>query len=127
MSERINPRWRGVYRLQARNLRYGVWTGDLWVGIREKFGDLYLDASEVPGRTAWPLEFIEVLPDEIEAVTSIGSCCSVCDRSVDFDASRGTTACERWQHIDGPADHCVRPRSRRNQALFDYLMQYERR
>jgi hypothetical protein len=58
---------RGVYILRARNLTMGVWTGSAWVGIREKFGNLGLDQSEVPGDdntpgSAYAITHIATLP-----------------------------------------------------------------
>lgn len=46
----------GIYRLKARNMICGVWNGLTFIGIREKFGQRFLDESEVPYSTAFPLE-----------------------------------------------------------------------
>lgn len=51
---------RGVYRLNSRNLRVGVWVAARggFLGIREKFGRRYLafEALREQGGTATPLE-----------------------------------------------------------------------
>jgi hypothetical protein len=62
---------RRVYRLRARNLMFGVWTGKAFLGIREKFWRLRLDeeyANESAGmfctvHAAEPLDV--VVPPEI--------------------------------------------------------------
>jgi hypothetical protein len=63
---------RGVYSLVARNLTCGVWDGQTFTGIREKFGRLRL-AGEYPfdheyqgHATAKPIELLGMLPDIIE-------------------------------------------------------------
>lgn len=117
---------RGVYRLRARNLSFGVWTGSAWVGLREKLGGVFLDESEVPGVTAFPLELVAVAPDDLVLRAYLGSECMQCQRPVDFDASRGETWQERWQHTEGPADHDARSQVMRNPALFDYMTAIER-
>ena len=55
-----------VYRLDARNIRYGVWEEERGVfrGIREKFGVKFLDSEDhwdegPPHGTAKPIEEIE--------------------------------------------------------------------
>lgn len=62
---------RGVYSLHARNISCGVWNGEVFIGIREKFGDLRL-AGEFPFdcgtefATARPVELLGPLPGMIE-------------------------------------------------------------
>jgi hypothetical protein len=61
---------RGVYKLRARNLTLGVWDGQNWVGIREKFNHLSLDRSEIPGDdtvrgSARAIEKIAILPKSV--------------------------------------------------------------
>ena len=112
---------RGVYKLHARNLTAGVWTGSQWIGIREKFGDRFLDSCEVPGRTAHAEEFICMLPDDVEMKMYLPTRCQTCGELVDFDRSRGESAQERWGHTH--ADHPVRPASQGYQPLFDFFDQ----
>jgi hypothetical protein len=59
----------GFYKIQARNFSYGVYReeGKCFIGIRSKFGHLYLDTEfdwEVgpPCGTAFPLKFLEDCP-----------------------------------------------------------------
>lgn len=110
-----------VYRLQARNLNLGVWDGYGFIGIREKWGERFLDACEVPDRTAWAIEQIGVVPEGMDLRTHLGTECFACKEEVDFDAERGTTAAERWQHLSGRTDHLANPYARRNPALFQLL------
>ena len=62
---------RGVYSLCARNISAGVWNGEVFIGIREKFGHLRL-AGEFPTEaghahaTAKPVELLGMLPEGIE-------------------------------------------------------------
>jgi hypothetical protein len=55
----------------------------------------------------------------------LGSECSQCRRPVDFDKSRGEAWYERWQHLDGPADHHARSQAVLNRALFEYMSTIE--
>lgn len=114
-----------MYRLRARNLSFGVWTGSNWIGVREKFGDLFLDESEVPDYTAFPLERVAIAPADLVLRAYLGSECRVCHRPVDFNRDRGEEWYERWQHTDGPADHRARSQAVRNLALFDYMTMIE--
>lgn len=121
---------RHVYRLRARNLNIGVWTGRSWIGIREKFGDTFLDDCEVPEHTAWAVEPVGSISDEIALTCYLKpSICQICRAPVNFDESRGTEWYERWKHIDNPeedADHYARSISVRNHLLYDALMTFER-
>jgi hypothetical protein len=61
---------RGVYSLFARNLSAGVWNGEAFLGLREKFG-LRIDAEfpfdcGTPFATAKPVELLGMLPETIE-------------------------------------------------------------
>jgi hypothetical protein len=60
----------GLYRLKARNLYCGVWNGIQFIGIREKFDRLMLDSAEVPYVTAFPIEKLAQVPDDIELATN---------------------------------------------------------
>jgi hypothetical protein len=55
----------GIYRLRARNLLCGAWTGVTFVGIRYKFGSSFLDEAEVPFATAFPEEKLGEVPDNV--------------------------------------------------------------
>ena len=121
--EELKPRH--IYTLQARNLRLGVWTGEIngWVGIREKFGDLFLDTCEVPERTAYAKVKIGELPEEISTQPYLATICDECKNTVDFESARD----ERWQHINKDLNtHKVQPISLNNLKLFEYLQNIER-
>lgn len=123
----IEPIVGGVYRLRARNLRFGVWTGHDWVGLREKFGEVFLDESEIPRYTAWPIEHVGTAPEDMVLTAYLGSRCQTCHEPVDFDRNRGETANERWQHVgDEQPDHPARAYAERNKALFDFMTEIER-
>lgn len=111
---------RGVYRLRGRNLTVGVWNGTTWIGLREKFGEVGLDASEVPYRTCWPLELIEMLPEYIEASDG-ESLCQYCRTPTEFDRERGETWQERWYHLNNDTSHVARTMHYANAALQAYL------
>jgi hypothetical protein len=34
-----------AYELQARNIRYGIWDGEMFHGIRVKFGQKFMDCK----------------------------------------------------------------------------------
>jgi hypothetical protein len=65
---------RGVYWVDGRNFNLGVWNGEGFIGIREKFGhdrlteEQHHDADPMFG-TVRPLVFIDFLPPEIEMET----------------------------------------------------------
>ena len=71
---------RGVYKINCRNLAVGVYNSvtKSFTGIREKFGDEFLfpeihwDADKNFG-TVSDMEFICMLPDEIEIETYVPS------------------------------------------------------
>jgi hypothetical protein len=70
---------RHVYRLNSRNLTYGVFvSGRLsFYGVRTKFGDRFIAEEShwdngPPHGTAYPQEDLGTLPDDIEAVGSFG-------------------------------------------------------
>lgn len=111
---------RGVYRLRGRNLDIGVWDGENWIGVREKFGDEFLDRSEVPGRTCTAESFVGMLPDEIETVTG-WSKCQECETPTDFDRTRGETWQERCFHVNGDTSHDARSAHFQNVPLFRHL------
>jgi len=61
---------RRIYRIRSRNLVVGAWRAETqgFIGIREKFGDLYLFEeyhSEVRG-TAFAWEALDMVPDGVE-------------------------------------------------------------
>jgi hypothetical protein len=113
---------REVWMVHGRNIRFGVWTGESWIGIREKFGSLFLDDCEVPGHTCFPVRYVDRLPGEIQMRCTFDPVCQHCDEPVDFDRERET----RWQHTSAiDCGHRVMPIAKRYQPLFDYLTKIE--
>jgi hypothetical protein len=56
----------GLYQIRSRNLNYGVFTENRFIGIREKFGYVYLESDyhvESGQRgSCSPKEFLEMCP-----------------------------------------------------------------
>lgn len=68
MQPRIEPKYGFVYRISSRNLRVAVWNGHTFVGIREKFGERFLDSSEI----SWTvLQELCSVPDELLPIEEI--------------------------------------------------------
>jgi hypothetical protein len=115
-----------VYELHARNLRIGVWTGENFIGIREKFHSRFLDASEIPGRTAWALREVGEVPEWIPRRVSLGTVCADCHKRVEWT---GPPSPAPWRHVN-PEDevNCdeARATSVPNRELFDALEAFER-
>lgn len=80
---------RGIYRLRSRNLRAGVWDGHVFIGLREKFGELRLD-SEQPNTegalgTVFAAERLDLtMAEGIELRTHLDSKCSACGAATRF-------------------------------------------
>lgn len=62
---------RTLYRLQARNIKIGVWSSkeEVFYGIRTKFGARFIDSEnhwDAPNfATACPLEALTTIPDDL--------------------------------------------------------------
>lgn len=116
-----------IYELHSRNLARGVFDGETgFVGIRTKFGSRYLfteyhHETGPPHGTALPLHHLDVLPEGIGVYEYEQSIDRVSGRPVAFDSpvSKGGRG---WYYTDtNEADEAIRPASRQNQRLFDYL------
>ena len=116
-----------VYRLQARNLIYGVWNGKDFLGIREKFGRRFLDGCEVPYATAFPLEDTGIdVPPQIPLKEYLGSYDERTGRETAFDipVSQGGKG---WYFVDtGEASTEIRSVARGNPALYEFMDKVER-
>lgn len=128
----------GAYRIRSRNLTHGVWCEkrEGFVGIREKFGDLFLfmeyhhDTGGSFG-TVRPFEFIEMCP--IEDLREYHSRCTE-GRDVHFMEHDDGTG---WQyHTDDNSRLPQRSRGEEetcknyaytNQPLFDWLTELQER
>jgi hypothetical protein len=61
----------GVYTLRSRNLSCGAWTGECFIGEREKFGRLFLASEDhwdqgPPHGTAKPFKLIGMIPPDVD-------------------------------------------------------------
>lgn len=116
---------RVLYRLQARNLRLGVFCAErkAFVGLREKFGARFA-AEEfhwetgAPFGTARPVKaYPERLPEGI-ALREIlpGAKCATCGVLVEYNGK------DAWFHVAPTECTTVRPVTRRNAPLEAWLM-----
>jgi hypothetical protein len=118
----------GVYRLKSRNLRVGVYDGNGgFIGIREKFGDLYLFTeyhfdTGPPHGTVRPTEKLDVSTDGLPIVERFTPACRDCGEEVEFE--RGETG-RGWFHTDGSDEHKAVSVGRPNTVLFTFLSQFE--
>lgn len=98
---------RRLYRLNSRNLSFGVFnkSDNGFIGLRTKFGSIYAfteyhwDTGE-PFGTANPLEELpETLPEDILLEDAMpGAWCSNCDKQVEF--RKENEPGERWVHLE---------------------------
>ena len=118
----------GVYRLDSRNLSYGVYDGeDGFIGLRYKFGDTFLfteyhwdTENHKPYGTVKPLKLMEMLPVGVKAEEDLGRYCGDCGK----DAYR--TNGYKFFHGDG-TEMCPTARflsKGDNTLLFDYLEEF---
>jgi len=121
----------GLYRISSRNLGFGVYRSDVkgFIGIREKFDSKFLFTeyhwdNGPPFGTVHPKEFLEDCP-LADLRESIGSFDSVTNREVAFDKPIADGG-KGWYYLDtGEASQAIRPVSRGNQELFDWLSEKE--
>lgn len=116
-----------VYELRSRNLSRGVFDGETgFIGIRLKFDSRFLFTeyhweTGPPHGTASPVAYIGPLPEGIGVYEYEQSVDRETGRPVAFDApiAKGGRG---WYYTDtNEADQAIRPASRQNQPLFDYL------
>lgn len=121
---------RGIYRLGSRNLSLGVYNeaSKGFIGIREKFEDLYLFTeyhwdNGPPFGTARPYEYVGTLPDDIEVRETVDTFDSVTRRLVDFDKEVEEGRPKGWYFIDTREySRSIRPCTASYKPLFDYLL-----
>lgn len=124
-----------VYRLQCRNLTFGAYDGKQFVGIREKFGRLYLDSEDhwdtgAPYGTAYPLEDMGPLPEGMSPEESLGDVCLKTGRPIVWDAERYHPLRPEnkgnWVYVDTRETIPAYPESQAmmvsNRALYDYML-----
>jgi hypothetical protein len=128
---------RHIYRIGSRNLMIGVFrkATNGFIGIREKFGDLYLFEEYhwdcgAPYGTVNPIEVIGVLPDEIEVTERMPTIDSLTRRRVEFDRTpepEHRSGMKGWYFLDSNEySRDIRPMSQTYKPLFDYLMNMEK-
>lgn len=117
-----------LYRIDSRNLAFGVFDGvDGFIGIREKFGSRYLFSeyhydTGAPYGTVKPLELLEICPLS-DIRETIGTFDGVTKRPVKFDTPIKDGG-KGWYFEDtGEASESINPYSRENKDLFQYLME----
>jgi len=106
---------RALYRIYSRNLSFGVFSKASrgFVGIREKFGDLYLFTefhwdTGPPFGTVHPKEKLEMLPEEMSLLESLGTVGEKSRRPMEFsqdwrykDTSESCNEAQGWNDKDG--------------------------
>lgn len=125
---------RRVYEIRSRNLTHGVWVAEKhgFIGIRQKFNDLYLfmeyhyDHDPYVGtvRPVRPLDV--VVPDDIDLMERLpGAWCSEHNRIIEFvnEAPEGQRTQGRWRHLDDGSwlDREDWPTAKTNARLFELL------
>jgi hypothetical protein len=110
-----------IYIIKSRNLSYGIFDGNGFIGIRTKFHSRFLD-KEVLNYTAFVEKETDIIvPYPIKLTTGDGAICSKCEQFVMWDGNRPSN--ERWYHLtksDCP-DRDFIPYHNSNTVLFKFL------
>ena len=131
---------RHIYRIRSRNLDFGVYreATNGFIGIREKFGDLYLfEEYHWDFGTVRPLEDVGVLPDDIEVRESVSAGCTNCGGQTEYHKEIFNDNQAKGYSIDSPLhvwpwvceNGCGRPASgcsKTYKPLFDYMTSIEK-
>ena len=114
-----------IYKLQARNLSYGVFDGDGFIGIRTKFGTRFLDkelewTQSLYFGTAWAIEEVIPVTDTPIKMTLYVEC-ECCRKRIAYSEEK-----KDWFHEDGSvicaqASHVAV----QNEHLFELLESVE--
>lgn len=132
---------RHVYRIHSRNLSFGVFAPEKengFIGIREKFGRLYLFTEHhhdngPPFGTVSPVEDLGPLEDpNLRLVAGFPTVCGYCGErleyvEVDGGVKKGdTTYRGEWQHLTGDGScNEPRPEGHMNRLLYQALEKIE--
>ena len=127
-----DPKHGYLYRLRSRNLSSGVFcaTNNHFIGIREKFGNRYLDEETANRRTfsgtATPLEELCLCPiDDLR--TTLDTECGSCGAKMKYIhwtkdmRPNGNTLPGEWHHLDKPNCGILDPIAKENRVLFDWI------
>lgn len=117
-----------VYKISCRNLAYGVWDGDDgFIGIREKFGSLFLfteyhfDTGAPHGTVAEAIDTGIDVPEDIHVVDHLPVRDKVTERLVAYDGEK-----MMWYFTDtGEHSDSIDPRVGANEKLFQFLKDIE--
>jgi hypothetical protein len=126
----LNCKVNFVYTLRARNLSLGAFTAaGTFIGLRTKFDSVFLD-QELHfdrGGSARPLKLIAAIPDDIPLTFSLGTydINTSPPEMVAFDKPIADGG-KGWFYIkDGVPSKDIRPCSKLNTKLFNYLKDLE--
>jgi hypothetical protein len=122
-----------TYRIHSRNLTVGVYDSrdGSFVGIREKFGNLYLFPefhydNGPPYGTVSPVSEIEKCPVE-DIRSHLDTLCGNCKVRVDWKRDHPEAVVGKWFHLDPSDCNDAKPVSQQNKALYDYLEDVEKK
>lgn len=113
-----------LYLLGSRNLKAGVWNGETFIGLRDKFG-LRLDSCETPHTVREITATDEVLPRSI-GLREYFSRCAICRLPIAYVPN---VEAREWMHVDlgdnylASNPHGVQPRGETNWELFLWLLE----
>lgn len=123
---------RRVYKLLGRNLKYGVFDGYRFIGIRKKFNFRMLDTEDhwdtgPPFGTARVEEDTDIdIPEEIDLRTHGNIIDKVTGKDVAFDRPIFEGG-KGWYFVDtGEPNTNIVPIAFENKRLFDFLDKIER-
>lgn len=117
---------RGVYVVYSRNLKLGVYIASLnmIMGIRRKFDSEFLDMEGI-NHTARTVKFIEMLPDDIEAIQRERGPASFCQNCGKEARWTGPPAPAPWE-CDGNCEEVHPVAAPYNRKLMNYLRELEK-
>lgn len=119
---------RSVYILNSRNLSFGIFDeSNCFIGLRRKFNSIFLD-KELHfdcGGTAFPLSKIQSVPYQLCLKLSLGSYDRKTGLEVQFDKPIVDGGKGWFFKETGISSKEIRPCSKSNNELFNYLKNLE--
>lgn len=126
---------RHAYKIASRNLMFGVFNSEDngFIGIRSKFGNLYLFTeyhydTGAPFGTVIPLEEIEEIPSDIIVAENLGLIDKVTGREVEnrVDDAGKHPEYSGWYFLDtNKQSKDIVATYKFNKKLFEYLVELE--